>query len=171
MVEVVSMGDEVEGEICRRFANRIHAYGLRHLRDATAAQDLVQLVLVAVLEALREGRVEEPARLDAYVLGACRNATMAMRRGEARRRRLADAVSALDQAAYEPSWTRIDRLRLEHCIRALPPRDRAIVVATFLEDADAVDIATTLNLSPGNVRVIRHRALARLLVCVEGGEA
>jgi len=51
-----------EDEICRRFAPRIRLYGLRHLRDAQAAADLVQDVLVRVIEALRGGRLREPDR-------------------------------------------------------------------------------------------------------------
>jgi RNA polymerase sigma-70 factor (ECF subfamily) len=43
-----------------------------------------------------------------------------------------------------------------------------VVLATFLEDRDADEIGSTLSLTAGNVRVIRHRALARLQVCVEG---
>ena len=42
------------------------------------------------------------------------------------------------------------------------------MLATFLEDRDADEIGKALELSPGNVRVIRHRALARLQACVEG---
>ena len=163
------MESDDERALCEKYAGRIHAYGLRHLRDRPAAQDLVQHVLLAVLQALRAGRVEEPARLDAYVLGTCRNAVMDMRRGDARQRRLAQESSVGLPHGYEPSLAGLDRGRLEHCLRELEARERAVVLATFLEDRDADEIARTLSLTPGNVRVIRHRALARLQSCVGGG--
>jgi len=160
-----------ERAMCSRYANRIRAYGLRHLRDEAAAQDLVQHVLLSVLQALREGRVNEPERLDAYVLGTCRNAAMDMRRGELRQRRVAAEVAAVLPDRYEPEWQRVDQLRLEHCLRHLEARDRAVVLATFVEDRDAAEIGHALELSAGNVRVIRHRALQKLQACVEGAEA
>ena len=158
-----------ERALCQRFAPRIRAYGLRHLRDEQAAQDLVQHVLVAVLEALRAGRVEDRERLDAYVLGTCRNASMDMKRGVMRQRRVAERASAGLPEGYEPEWIGVDRFRLENCIRGLEPRDRAVVMATYLEDRDADEIAKSLETTAGNVRVIRHRALARLQACVEEG--
>src|SRR5688572_5444185 len=51
-----------EAELCRRFAPRVRLYGLRHLRSEDRARDLVQSVLLAVLEAVRAGRVEDPDR-------------------------------------------------------------------------------------------------------------
>lgn len=160
--------DESERAICEKYAGRIRAYGLRHLRDRAAAEDLVQHVLLAVLQSLREGRVEDRGRLDAYVLGTCRNAVMDMRRGDARQRRVAERASAGLPEGYEPETLTVDRLRLENCLRGLEARDRAVVLATFVEDRDADEIGLAMQLSPGNVRVIRHRALARLQACVEG---
>jgi RNA polymerase sigma-70 factor (ECF subfamily) len=141
------------------------------LHDGASAEDLVQHVLIVVLQALREDRVEDPSRLDAYVLGTCRNVVMDIRRSSARRRRVAERATAGLPEGYEPEWPRVDRLRLEHCLRGLEARDRAIVLATFLEDRDADEIGSAMSLTPGNVRVIRHRALARLQACVEGVEA
>lgn len=156
-----------EPALCRRYAGRIRAYGLRHLRNAPLADELVQVVLLAVLEALRAGRVEEPERLDAYVLGTCRNAAMDLRRGEGRRRRLAERAGAELPDGYEPIWPRVDPARLTNCLMALEPRALAVVMATFAEDRTADEIAATLELTAGNVRVIRHRALASLQACVE----
>jgi RNA polymerase sigma-70 factor (ECF subfamily) len=65
-------------------SNRIRAYGLCHLRDTAAAEDLVQQVLLIVLQALRDGRVKDVDNLDRYVFGTCRNTAMDMRRGSAR---------------------------------------------------------------------------------------
>ena len=47
----VASGDdrEAEADLCRRMAPRIRLYGLRHLRDAQATEDLVQQVLITTL--------------------------------------------------------------------------------------------------------------------------
>lgn len=157
-----------ERAFCQRYAGRIRSYGLRHLRDDERAQELVQHVLLSVLEALRDGRVRDTERLEAYVFGTCRNAVMDLRRGQARQRRIAERAATELPAEYEPAWFRVDRRRLEECLQGLEARDRAIVLATFVEDLDAHEIGSTFELSAGNVRVIRHRAVARLQACVEG---
>lgn len=165
------MDDERERSICQRYSNRIRAYGLCHLRDGAAAEDLVQHVLLVVLEAVREGRVENLDRLDAYVLGTCRNAVMDMRRGNARRRRIAHEAASVMPEGYEPTSTLLDRRRLEQCLNALDARERGVVLATFVDDRSADEIGRSMGLSAGNVRVIRHRALGRLQACMErGGE-
>jgi DNA-directed RNA polymerase specialized sigma24 family protein len=40
---------------------------------------------------------------------------------------------------------------------------------SFMEDRSGDDIGQRLGLTPGNVRVVRHRALGKLLECVESG--
>jgi RNA polymerase sigma-70 factor, ECF subfamily len=164
------MDRELERAMCERYAERIRSYGLLHLRDAAAAQDLVQHVLMAVIEALRAGQVKDPERLGAYVLGTCRNLVMETYRGAARQRRVAEsAAKELLPKDWEPSWGSIDRIKLENCIFMLDPRARSVVLATYVEDRDADAIASSLKLTLGNVRVIRHRALAQLQTCLEGG--
>src|SRR5262245_44912146 len=77
-------GKRAETELCRRFASRIRLYGLRHLRSEERACDLVQTVLFALLVSAREARVEDPERVDRFVLGTCRNTSMRMREVDAR---------------------------------------------------------------------------------------
>jgi RNA polymerase sigma-70 factor (ECF subfamily) len=165
LVSVVEAVDE--RALCERYSGRIRAYGLRHLRSEERARELVQHVLLSVLEALRAGRVRETERLDAYVFGTCRNAVMDMRRGDAKQRRIAERAASELPEGYEPNWPRVDRMRLEQCLQGLQPRDLAVVLATFVEDRDAEEIGSTLALTATNVRVIRHRAVARLQACVE----
>ena len=157
--------------MCGRYAGRIRGYGLRHLRDASAAEDLVQHVLLILLAAVREGRAGDSSRLDGWVLVTCRNVVMDMRRGEQRQRRLAAESAASLPEGYVPEWTAVDRMRLEHCLRGLEPRELSVVMGTYVEDRDAAEIGKALQLTAGNVRVIRHRALARLQACVEGRAA
>ena len=160
--------DAAEAELARRFAPRIRLFGLRRLRNHAAAQDLVQEVLVTTLEALRAGRIEQPERLASFVLGACRMTVVNLRRGEQRRARLL-ARFADDLA---PAWSSsgastVDHARLADCLAGLPIRDRTVVALTFYMDRSAEEIARELGTSPGNVRVLRHRALARLHDCLE----
>jgi RNA polymerase sigma-70 factor (ECF subfamily) len=164
------VGCDEERELCRRYAGRIRGYGLRHLRDQSSAEDLVQHVLLILLAAVREGRAGDPARLDGWVLVTCRNSVMDMRRGESRQRRVAVQAAAGLPEGYEPEWRSADRVRLEECLRELDERDRSVVLASYVEDRDAEEIGQALQLSAGNVRVIRHRALARLQTCVARGE-
>jgi RNA polymerase sigma-70 factor (ECF subfamily) len=150
----------------RRFARRIELYGLRHLRSAAAAADLVHEVLVKVLEAIRAGRLEEPDKLASFVLGTCRNVVLDTRRAEQRQRRLGDALP-VDTATAPPDLASSDVARLFGCLGRLPEREATVVHMSFFEDRGAEEIAERLALTPGNVRVIRHRALIRLAGCVD----
>src|SRR5260221_7762321 len=107
---------EHERSICQRYSNRIRSYGLCHLRDSAAAEDLMQQVLLVVLQALRAGRVKEVDHLDTYVFGTCRNMVMDMPRGNARQRRIAGAVASGIPHGHELPWALPDRSRLVWCL-------------------------------------------------------
>ena len=79
---------EAESELFRRMAPRVRLYGLRHLRDGHAADDLTQQVLITTLEALRAGRLREPEKLASFVSGTCRMTVLDIRRGAQRKERL-----------------------------------------------------------------------------------
>ena len=153
-----------EEEFCRRFAPRVRLYGLRHLRDRHAAADLVQQVLMMALERLRAGKLREPERLASFVLGMCRMVVMDQRRGTARRAGLLDTWGMTEEEAVEDAEPRVfERERLAACLAALSERERSIIVSSFFEE----DCKDGSGLSPGNVRVIRHRALGKLRACME----
>jgi RNA polymerase sigma-70 factor (ECF subfamily) len=164
---VVAGERDAEAELCKRLLPRVRAWGLKHLRDETAALDLGQHVVIAVLEALRAGRVIEIDRLGAYVLGTCKHVLAAWRRGERRRADLLDRYGpALADVARPPEP--IDRARLSGCLDKLAPRARTVLALAFFAERSADEIANELGVSAGNVRVLRHRALAQLHTCMEG---
>jgi RNA polymerase sigma-70 factor (ECF subfamily) len=162
-----------EAELCRRLGPRIRLYGLKHLRDAALAADLMQDVLVMVLTKLREGAVREPERVASFVLGAARQTVMDWQRGGRRRAKLLEAfpLDLLPGDSAEGSEPAVDTARLGDCLAALPERERAVLVMTFYDDRPADAVAAELGLSAGNVRVIRHRGLDRLRGCMEGAAA
>jgi RNA polymerase sigma-70 factor (ECF subfamily) len=166
----VAAGDDRDAEaaLCRRWLPRIRAYGRLHV-GADAATDLAQEVLVIVIRALRERRVTEVDRLPAFVSGVCRNVARDWKKGERRRSALLDRFGPtwLDGVTPPP---RVERAKLTDCLRKLPVRERAVVVLTYFAGEEGDAIARELDMSEGNVRMARHRALKQLLHCI-GGEA
>jgi RNA polymerase sigma-70 factor (ECF subfamily) len=156
-----------ELELCRRFAPRVRLYGLRHLRDGDRARDLVQAVLIALIEALRGGRINQPEHLDRFVLGTCRNLVARMRDDQAR----ATAVdpAELDVAGGMPALERLDVEALFRCLRKLDERSRTVVYMCFHDERSAEEIGSALDTTAGNVRVLRHRAIAQLRGCLDAG--
>ncbi|MGE5243737.1 MAG: RNA polymerase sigma factor [Betaproteobacteria bacterium] len=157
---------EAETELFCRMAPRVRLYGLRHLRDGHAADDLTQQVLVATLEALRAGRLREPEKLASFVLGTCRMMVLDLRRGTRRRERLLAEFGTDLLAPIQGSVPRLDHERLTRCVQALTERERTVVVMTFYDEQTGADVASFMGLSQANVRVIRHRAIHRLRECM-----
>ena len=165
---VAGGGDaRAEAELYRRLARRVRLYGLRHLRDAQAAADLVQQVLLTTLERLRAGEVREPDKIASFVLGMCRMTVLEIRRGSRRREELLAVYGDLEETYEAPEPLALDRDRLAGCLEALAERERSVVLLTFFADKPGDEVAAELGLSAGNVRVIRHRALGRLRECME----
>ena len=160
---------EAESELCRRLAPRVRLYGLRHLRDAAAADDLVQDVLVLTLERLRAGRVREPERLASFVLGACRLVVRNQWRGRRRREELLGRFAFAFPRETTTDTLTLDRGRLRECLARLAERERTVLVLTFYAEQPSAEIAARLGTSPENVRTVRHRAFGRLRDCVTGG--
>jgi RNA polymerase sigma-70 factor (ECF subfamily) len=158
-----------EAALCRRLGPRIRLFGLKHLRDAAAANDLMQDVLVLLLTKLRSGAVREPEHVVSFTLGAARQMVVDGRRGGARRARILEAFPLDLVPANDDEDARDSRQRqqLGDCLAALPERERAVLVMTFYDDRPAEAVAAELGVSAGNVRVIRHRGLERLRGCME----
>lgn len=153
-----------EGELYRRFAPRVRLYGLRHLGSEDAAADLSQRVVTLAIEKLRTGQVREPERIASFVLGTARMITREIRR-DRRRASPSDALPDVEDLSYRPP----EPLASEHlarCLEVLAERERAVVVLTYFGDRSAGEIASSLALSEGNVRVIRHRSIAQLRDCM-----
>ena len=162
-------GREAEAALFRRMAPRIRLYGLRHLRDEHAADDLAQQVLVITLEALRARRLREPDKLASFVLGTCRMTVRDLRRIAQRKERLLEQFGANLLAPVQPSLPRLDDEKLRRCVQNLKERERAVVVMTFYDEQTGADLADFLRISEANVRVIRHRAIHQLRQCLGVG--
>ena len=154
-----------ESELYRRFARRVRLYGLKHLRDQAAADDLAQEVLLVTIERLRAGEVRNPDEIGSFILGTSRMLAGSTERKTRRRENLTAVFHAPD-LYVEPVTAFDDIAAVERCLHALVERDRRVLVLTFYVEKSSGEIAKELGVTSTVVRVARHRALERLRNCV-----
>jgi len=169
LVLQIGSGDQsAEAELFRRMAPRVRLYGLRHLRDEAAADDLTQMVLMTTIEALRARRLREPEKLAHFVLGTCRVIVLDQRRGVQRKERILERFGPDLVKPPAMSTPYLDHDQLTRCVQNLRERERTVVVMTFFDEQTGADVAGFLGVSEANLRVIRHRAIHELRKCMEG---
>ena len=154
-----------ESELYRRFARRVQLYGLKHLRDGAAAEDLAQQVLLLTIERLRAGEVRNPDEIGSFILGTSRMLADSTQR-KARRRENLTVQFHVPELYAEPDVASGDAEAVERCLHSLVERDRRVLVLTFYAEKSSSEIAEELGVTGTVVRVARHRALGRLRDCV-----
>ncbi len=157
---------EAEAELYRRFAPRVRLYGLKHLRDAAAADDLAQQALLVTIERLRSNDVREPDQIGSFILGTSRMLAQSQHRIDRRRSELRKEYAHLTASSVEPA-AMLDRAQVGECLGQLGQRERSVLILTFFAECSAAAIGDALAMTPGAVRVARHRALARMRDCME----
>lgn len=162
---------DAEADLYRRLAPRVRRYGLRHLRDSHAAEDLMQNVMALTIEHLRNDKLRQPERVISFVFGTCRMVVMELRRGAKRREELLARHADMLEIADIAVAPRLDHERVAACLERLAERERSVLVMTFYEEKPSEEVAGMLGLSAGNVRVLRHRGIAKLRHCVSGARS
>jgi RNA polymerase sigma-70 factor (sigma-E family) len=127
--------------------------------DAQLAEDLVQTALLKALPRWR--KLHEDGGAEAYVRRVMFTTFVSWRR-----RKWRDEVPTIELPDQAPTrspqadWE--DRDALLAAVRALPPRQRAVVTLRFYLDLSETESAVTLGCAPGTVKSQTSKALATL---------
>jgi len=129
--------------------------------DVATAEDVVQDVFERLHQ--RWHRLHEPASGLAYARSSVLNACRSVHRRTAVARKHAPRLAA-DSAAPGPDGATAlaDRSELTQALRALPRRQREVLVLRYYLDLDVTEIASTLRIAPSAVRSNCSRGLAAL---------
>jgi RNA polymerase sigma-70 factor, ECF subfamily len=159
----VRAGDPAaEEEVASFFGRPIRALALMSVRDRTHAEEVVQDTLLAVICALRDGRVHHTEQLPEFVRGTARNLIQDRLRKRARER-----LSPLppDETLPHPAIEQKDFERVyaaEQAIGTLNAHERAVLMLSLVEGMAPDEVARRLKVSPEAVRQRKSRALRRL---------
>jgi RNA polymerase sigma-70 factor (ECF subfamily) len=162
--------DGLAAELAERFRGRLRLFAARRIHDPAAAEDVAQEAMRRTLEALRDGRITDPARLPGFVFETARHICMHHGRGRGREARALARMGPGGASAEDPLQALITRERQEavrHALQRLGADDRDLLKLMYGEGLDAAEAGRRLEVSPEAVRVRKHRALRRLAGALE----
>jgi RNA polymerase sigma-70 factor (sigma-E family) len=149
-----SFDDFVHGHIAS-----LERYAYALTSDRHAADDLVQETLIRVAGAWR--RIHEDGNPAGYATTVMFRTYVSFWR--TRRRRPQTVEMTIEPHSGDDDFATVDtRLQLRQVLRTLPKMQRAVLVATYLQDFSDDEIAHMLGRAASTVRSLRHRGLKTL---------
>lgn len=165
LVDAARAGDErAVAELYNAYFPRVYRYMLARTGNVGDAEDLAEEVFIRVLDAL--GRFEwREAPFSAWLFRIAHNAIISHQRRNGARGRHAPLSPALSMQTQGPEEVVEARLTLEEVMRAtenLPEAQRQVIALRFGAGLSVAETARALGKGEGNVKVIQHKAIAKL---------
>ncbi len=157
-----------EADCVHRFWERVRLFALRRTGNRVAAEDVAQETLRRVLDALREGRVQNLVALPSFVFQTALHVCQYQGRSAGREgRALLRLHGATGHASGggDPLHELIgeeQRAEVRRALESLDRADRELLQMLYYEQVDTAEAARRLGISTGALRVRKHRVLARL---------
>jgi RNA polymerase sigma-70 factor (ECF subfamily) len=169
LAELIREGDRTaEAALVARYYRRVLLMAWARTRDSEVAADLAQETMLAVLQAVRNGKLVNPESLPGFVRGTAKNLINNHLRGMTANRQ--ESVPLLPHPGLDPEELaggaeRMDRVR--RALVELGPEDRLVLLLTLVEGLRPREIAVRMGLSSEVVRKRKSRAVARLREAIE----
>ena len=158
LVVLAAAGDErAFAAIVERYRAPLHRYVGGFLPPA-AADDALQQAFINAYAALTSERARAPESLRPWLFRVARNAALNVARDpQASYAPLPDGLDGVERP--DEALQRSERLRaVVGAVRALPARQRDVIVRHALDGDSHEQIAADLGMSPGAIRQLAHRA-------------
>jgi RNA polymerase sigma-70 factor (ECF subfamily) len=164
-VDAARAGDErAVAELYNAYFPRVYRYMLARAGNVGDAEDLTEEVFIRVLDAL--GRFEwREAPFSAWLFRIAHNAIVSHQRRNGARGRHAPLSPTLPVQTQGPEEMVEARLTLDEVVRAtenLPEAQRQVIALRFGAGLSVAETARALGKGEGNVKVIQHKAIAKL---------
>ena len=148
------------------FREPLRLFAARRLGDWMAAEDVAQEALRLGLEAMRTGRIESAEALPGFLFKTAVHVCMHRGRSASREKRALQRFGGGSEDADEgPLGALISserRAGVRKALEGLEAEDRRLLELTYEQELSSEEIGRRLGLTPGAVRVRRHRAIRRL---------
>jgi RNA polymerase sigma-70 factor, ECF subfamily len=159
---------EAFGQLYDLYYDRVFRYCIRHVFRRCVAEEVCSETFLYVAANMRNFRGTTEREFRCWLYGIATNTAKAHIRHTRRRDEL--TLQAIERKALGPTakestsseYEPADWAPVYQSIAELGARDQAIVTLRFFAEMSYDDIAVTLKLQPGTVRVALSRAIAKL---------
>jgi RNA polymerase sigma-70 factor (ECF subfamily) len=165
IVDAARAGDEIAlAELYSIYFPRVYRYILARMGNPYDAEDLTEEVFLRVLDAIERFQWRQ-APFSAWLFRIAHNAVISQRRKDGARGRSSPLSEALPMNSQGPEETVEKRLALNEVMKAaetLPEAQRRVISLRFAAGLTVAETARAMNKGEGNVKVIQHKAIAKL---------
>ncbi|MCH7836120.1 MAG: sigma-70 family RNA polymerase sigma factor [Chloroflexi bacterium] len=165
VVDAAKTGDEAAlTELYRLYYPRVYRYILARMGNPYDAEDLTEEVFLRVLDAIERFQWRE-APFSAWLFRIAHNAVISQRRKEGARGRSSPLIEALPVDSQGPEEMVENRLAINEIMKAaetLPEAQRRVIGLRFAAGLTVAETARAMGKGEGNVKVIQHKAIAKL---------
>jgi RNA polymerase sigma factor (sigma-70 family) len=152
-----------EDELVRLYSRPVFAIAVARTGDREAARDLTQEVLMAVLQAARNGKVRESHKLAAFIQGTARNLINNYFRTRGRRAECSlEAVTGvgIDPVEQQEDAERSRLVRQE--LKSYSSLDQQILLFSLVDGHSLAEVAERLKMSHDAVRARKSRLVKKI---------
>jgi len=165
IVDAARTGDEAAlSELYSLYFPRVYRYILARTGNPYDAEDLAEEVFMKVLEAIDRFQWRE-APFSAWLFRIAHNALISQRRKDGVRGRsgpLSDGLALDSQSPDEMVENRLALNEIMEAAQKLPEAQRQVITLRFAAGLSVAETARAMNKGEGNVKVIQHKAIAKL---------
>jgi len=169
-VQRLKEGDPAtERHFAEYFGELIQIKAATRLRSASGADDIRQETLFRVLRNVRQGALDHPERLGAYVNTVSNHVIQETFRRNRRTSEFPKEGANIASGEASAEFGLLENERAEMVRRALgglASEDRELLQRVFLEDEDKDAVCRDLGVSREYLRVLLHRARSRLRIAL-----
>jgi RNA polymerase sigma-70 factor (ECF subfamily) len=165
IVDAARAGDQAAlSELYTLYFPRVYRYILARTGNTYDAEDLAEEVFMKVLEAIDRFQWRE-APFSAWLFRIAHNALISQRRKDGVRGRsgpLSDGIALDSQSPDDMVANRLALNEIMDAAQNLPEAQRQVITLRFAAGLSVAETARAMNKGEGNVKVIQHKAIAKL---------
>jgi RNA polymerase sigma-70 factor (ECF subfamily) len=165
IVDAAKNGSEAAlSELYTLYFPRVYRYILARTGNPYDAEDLAEEVFMRVLEAIERFEWRE-APFSAWLFRIAHNAVVSQRRKDASRGRPLQLLEGIPVNGHSPEELVENRITINEVMEAaqkLPEAQRQVIALRFGAGLSVAETARAMNKGEGNVKVIQHKAIAKL---------
>jgi len=165
VVDAARVGDQAAlSELYTLYFPRVYRYILARTGNPYDAEDLAEEVFLRVLDSIERFQWRQ-APFSAWLFRIAHNAVISQRRRDGARGRPAPLSDGLPVGTQGPEELVANRMAINEVMRAaqsLPESQRQVIALRFAAGLSVAETARALGKGEGNVKVIQHKAIAKL---------